>query len=75
MFIIRTKFYQIKVTTRMKSYDQSIEINHSPDQSYILDIPHKILLIGGSGTSKTNVLLNLIKFQCPEIDQIYFHVT
>ena len=38
------------------------------------DHPHKILIIGGSGSGKTNVLLNLIKQQQPDIDKIYLYV-
>ena len=30
---------------------------------YILDKPYRILIIGGSGSGKTNVLLNLIENQ------------
>ena len=29
MFVIRTKFYQIKFTTMVKYYDQLVEINHN----------------------------------------------
>ena len=29
MFVIRTKFYQIKITTMVKYYDQLVEINHN----------------------------------------------
>ena len=43
----------------MKNYDQSIEINHNPKWSYIPDHPYRILIIGGSGLEKANVLLNL----------------
>ena len=40
MFIKGTKlFYQIKIITMMKNYDQSIEINHNPTWRYILDLP------------------------------------
>ena len=42
----------------MKNYDQSVEINHNPDWPYILDHPYRTLIIGGSGSGKTNVLLN-----------------
>ena len=38
----------------MKNYDQSVEINNNP---------YRILIIGGLGTGKTKVLLNLIKYQ------------
>ena len=36
---------------------------------YIPDDPYRILVIGGSGPGKTNVLLNLINNQ-PDIDKI-----
>ena len=36
------------------------ESNHSPHWSYIPDHPYRILIIGGSGSGKANVLLNLI---------------
>ena len=55
----------------MKNYDQSVEINHNPNWSYIPDHPYRILIIGDSGLGKTNVLLNLIKHQRPDIDKIY----
>ena len=58
----------------MKNYDQSIEINHNPNWPYIPDHPHRILIIGGSGSGKTNVLLNLIKHQQPDTDKIYLYV-
>ena len=47
----------------LKSYDQSVETNHNPNWPYIPDRPYIILTIGGSGSGKTNVLLNLIKYQ------------
>ena len=34
---------------------------HNQKWSYIPDHPHKILIVGGSGSGKTNALLNLIK--------------
>ena len=45
----------------MKDYDQSVKINHNPNWLYIPDHPFRTLIIGGSGSIKTNVLLNLIK--------------
>ena len=39
---------------------------HTPDK------PYRILIIGGSGSGKTNVLLNLIENQ-PDIDKIYLY--
>ena len=32
------------------------------------------MIIGGPGSGKTNVLLNLIKNQLPDIDKIYLYV-
>ena len=58
----------------MKNYDQSVEINYIPNWSYIPDHPYRILLTGGSGSGKTNVLLNLIKHQWSDIDKIYLNV-
>ena len=49
----------------MEYYDQSVEINHNPNWSYIPDHPYRILIIGGSGSGKIIVLLNLIKYQRP----------
>ena len=36
---------------------------------YILDKPYRILIIGGSGSGKTNVLLNLIEFNLKKTNQ------
>ena len=58
----------------MKNYDQSVKINHNPKWPYIPDHSYRILIIGGSGSGKTNVLLNLIKHQQPDIDKIYLYV-
>ena len=53
----------------MRNYDESVEIKHNPSWSYICDHPYRILISGGSGSSKTNMLLNLIKYQGPDIDK------
>ena len=58
----------------MKTYGQSVEINHNPNWPDILDHPYRILIIGGSGSGQINVLLNLIKYQRPDIDKIYLYV-
>ena len=57
-----------------KNYDESVAVNHNPNWPYISDRPYRILIIGGSGSVKTNTLLNLIKHQLPEIDKIYLYV-
>ena len=36
------------------------------------DHPNRILIVGGSGSGKTNVLLNLTNNQ-PDIDKIYLY--
>ena len=46
---------------------------HNEKWPYIPDHPYRILIIGGSGSGKTNTLLNLIKEQY-NIDRIYLHV-
>ena len=58
----------------MKNYYHTVEINHNPNCSYISDHLYRILIIGSSGSGKTNVLLNLIKHQRPDIDKIYLYV-
>ena len=40
--------------------------------SYIPDHPYRILIIGGSGSAKTNVLSNLIN-NLPDTDKIYLY--
>ena len=59
----------------MISFDEYINKNktsHNPNWPYIPDHPYRILIIGGSGTGKTNALLNLIHNQ-PDIDKIYLY--
>ena len=58
----------------MKNYDESIKVNQNPDWIYIPNHPYRFLIIGGSGSGKTNVLLNLIKNQRPDVDEIYLYV-
>ena len=45
---------------------------HNQNWPYIPDHPYRILIIGGSGSGKTSVLLNLIEKQ-PDIDKIYLY--
>ena len=57
----------------MINYDDYVSQNrteHNRNWQYIPDKPYRILIIGGSGSGKTNELLNLIENQ-PDIDQIY----
>ena len=55
-------------------YTNQNKIKHNPDWPYISDHPFRILIIGGSGSGKTNILLNLINKQ-PDIDKIYLYST
>ena len=45
---------------------------HNEKWPYVLDHPYRILIIGGSGSGKTNTLLNLINEQ-EDIDNIYLY--
>ena len=56
----------------MKNYDQLVKINHNPTRPYISDHPYMIVIVSGSGSAKTNVLLNLLKKQRPDIDKIIY---
>ena len=47
-------------------------VEHIPKWPYIPDHPYRILIIGGSGSEKTNALLNLINNQ-PDTDKIYLY--
>ena len=68
------KHYWIKVITKMKIYGKSVEINHNQSWPYIPDHPYRILTTGESGSGKSNLLLNLIKHQRPDIDKRYLYV-
>ena len=46
-------------------------IEHNSKWPYIPDHPYRILIIGGSGSGKTNALLNLINNQQTLIKYIY----
>ena len=53
-------------------YTNENKKEHSLNWPYIPDHPYRILIIGGSGTGKTNALLNLINNQ-QDIDKIYLY--
>ena len=54
------------------SYVNENKTKHNKNWPYIPDHPYRILIIGGSGSGKTNLLLNLIENQ-PDIDKIYLY--
>ena len=59
----------------MINFDDYVNENktiHNKNWPYIPDHPYRILIIGGSGSGKTNALLNLINNQ-PDIDKIYLY--
>ena len=47
-------------------------LEHNSKWPHIPDHPYRILIIGGSGSGKTNALLNLINNQ-PDIDTIHLY--
>ena len=53
-------------------YVNENKIEHNKNWPYTPDHPYRILIIGGSGSGKTNVLLNLIESQ-PDIDETYLY--
>ena len=59
----------------MINFDNYVNENkaeHNKNWPYIPDHPYKILIIGGSGSGKTNVSLSLIEKQ-PDIDKIHLY--
>ena len=57
----------------MINFDEYVNENktvHNKNQPYIPHHPYRILIIGGSGSGKTNTLINLINEQ-NDIDKIY----
>ena len=60
---------------KMINFDGVIKENtkeHNPNWPQILDYPYRILIIGGSGSGKTNSLFNLINKE-PDIDKSYLY--
>ena len=54
------------------NYTNENKTEHNPKCPYIPDHPYRILITRGSGSGKTNVLLNLINNQS-DIDKIYLY--
>ena len=57
----------------MINFDDCVNENrteHNKNWPYIPDHPYRILIIGHSGSGKTNLLLNLTENE-PDIDKLY----
>ena len=54
------------------NYTNENKTEHNLKWPYIPDDPYRILIVGGSGSGKTNILLNLIISQS-DIDKIYLY--
>ena len=58
--------------TKFDDYTNENEKQHNSKWPNIPDHQYRILIIGGSGSGKTNALLNLINNQ-PNIDKLYLY--
>ena len=66
LFLYIIKMINLDDITNKNNKEYNTKWPHIPDHSYI------ILIIDGSGSGKTNVLLNLINKE-NNIDKIYLH--
>ena len=57
---------------KFNNYENENKTEHNSNWLYIPDHPYRILIIGGSGSGKTNALLNVINNQ-PDIDKMYLY--
>ena len=58
--------------TNFDDYVNENKTKHNENWPYIPDHAQRILIIGGSESGKTNLLLNLIENQ-PDIDKMYLY--
>ena len=56
----------------LDSINSKINKKYNEKWPYIPDHPYRIIIIGGSGSRKTNALINLINEQ-NDIDKIYLY--
>ena len=69
--MIKKLFFEIRIKMiNNDDYANENKTEHNKNWPYIPDNPYRILIIGGSGSWKTNLLSNLIENQ-PDIDRIY----
>ena len=59
--VCKTELLKYKKMINFDDYTNENKAEHNPKWPYIPDDPYRILIIGGSGSRKTNALLNLIK--------------
>ena len=57
---------------KFDNYTNENKTEHNLKWPYIPDNPYRILIIGSSGSGKTNALLNLINNQ-PDVAKIYLY--
>ena len=57
----------------MKNYNQLVKINHNRNWPYIPDHHYRNLVMYGPGSCETNMLLNLVTNQPPDIAKIYMY--
>ena len=73
MLMVKDLFFEkLKWNIKMINFDNYVNENktkHNKNWPYIPDHPYRILIIGGSGSGKTNALINLIDEQ-NDIDEI-----
>ena len=53
----------------IRNYDKSVERNYNLNWPYISDHTYRVLIVGCSGSGKTNMLLNSAKHQRLDIDK------
>ena len=58
--------------TKFDDYTNENKTEHNPKWPYIPHHPYRILIVGGSGSGKTNALLNLVNNH-PDIDKMYIY--
>ena len=56
----------------LNSITNENNIKHNAKWPYIADHPYRIIIIGGSGSGKTDALINLINKQ-NDLDKIYLY--
>ena len=54
-------------------YTNTKKVEHNSEWPYLPDHPHRILIMGGSGSGKTNALMNMLKHQ-RDINKIFLYV-